>query len=135
MKTLTSFFFLGMLFLTTCLDTNVSYDETINGTWNLRNVSGGLQGINIDYNHGLVKWTFDLQNNLLTVENNITTTGPQDIYAGLDSGTYNFEIEENNQLQTLYVNGVKQGDVYIDGFILKLDDGIAADGFLKEFER
>lgn len=109
--------------------------DSVLGTWNLKKVYGGLQGINIDYSQGDVIWTFDFQNNTLTVENNITTTGPEDIHAGLDTGTYEFNIQQNGQVISLFIEGIKKGDLYIDDDKLSIDDGLAADGFVTVFVR
>ena len=101
------------------------------GRWS---VSGGLAGINIDYNQGDVKWSFNLENNTLIVENNIITTGPEDIYAGLESGTYNIEITQSGEIQTLFINNTERGVLILLNHNLKIDDRFA-DGFITEFER
>jgi len=127
---------LSLVFFTNCSNNDDSNQtESLNGTWNLKNVSGGLQGINIDYTQGEVEWNFNLENNTLIVENNIITTGPEDIYAGLDSGTYNIEIEQNGGTQTLFINDTERGVIILLNTNLKIDDGVAADGFITEFER
>ena len=124
-----------VVLFSSCNNNEITLLETINGTWHMKNVQGGLSGIDLDYNPEEVKWTFNLQNNILEVENNITTNGPHSIYAGLESGTYNFEIQQNWQEQTLYVNNNKQGVLILIGNNLKIDDDIAADGFITEFEK
>ena len=118
-----------------CSDDESNQTETLNGIWNLKNVSGGLAGINIDYNQGDVKWSFNLENNTLIVENNIITTGPEDIYAGLESGTYNIEITQSGEIQTLFINNTERGVLILLNDNLKIDDGLYADGFITEFER
>ncbi len=138
MKIRFSIFFLIISFLlyTSCDDDDNNVSEApIAGTWHLKNVTGGIAGINIEYNRNLVKWTFKESNSKLTVENNILTTGPEDIYAGLDSGVYDYEIQEIEKVRTLYINDNKRGIVLIINDSLQLDDGIAADGLLTVFER
>ncbi len=108
-------------------------DEALLGNWNLKKVYGGLQGINIDYSQGEVIWTFNFQTNEITVVNNITTNGPEDIHAGLDSGTYSFNIQQNGQLISLFIEGIKKGDLLIEDDKLSIDDGLAADGFVSVF--
>lgn len=93
-----------MLFVTigfsNCIESDdPTQEETLNGIWNLKNVHGGLQGINIDYSLGDVKWNFVTTNNTVVVENNIISTGPEDIFAGLDSGIYNYYIEQENDVK------------------------------------
>jgi hypothetical protein len=128
---------LSLVFFTNCNnDDDSNQTETLSGIWNLKNVSGGLQGINMDYNQGEVEWNFNLDTNTLTVENNIITTGPEDIYAGLDSGTYNFQVEQNGETETLFINNSERGVIILlSSTNLKIDDGLAADGFITEFER
>lgn len=123
------------LFASCNINDNSTQTETLNGNWNLKNVSGGLQGINIDYSEGEVEWNFNLENNTLTIENNIITTGPKDIYAGLDSGTYNIEIKQNGNTEILFINDTERGVIILLNSNLKIDDGIAADGFITEFQR
>jgi hypothetical protein len=129
------YIFLGLSLMFGCSDDESNQTETLNGIWNLKNVSGGLAGINIDYNHGDVKWSFNLENNTLIVENNIITTGPEDIYAGLESGTYNIEITQSGEIQTLFINNTERGVLILLNDNLKIDDGLYADGFITEFER
>ncbi|MEN8816416.1 MAG: hypothetical protein ABF274_06040 [Nonlabens sp.] len=116
-------------------DDNTNSSTTINGTWHLKNVRGGFVGINIDYNRGEVIYDFNLNNNTVDITNNILTTGPEDIYAGLDSGTYSIRIEQNGAIETLFIDNVDKGTIDLQGNTLQLDDNIAADGFLTEFER
>ncbi|WP_439128528.1 hypothetical protein [Polaribacter sp.] len=123
------------LFASCNINDNSTQTETLNGNWNLKNVSGGLQGINIDYSEGEVEWNFNLENNTLTIENNIITTGPKDIYAGLDSGTYNIEIKQNGNTEILFINDTERRVIILLNSNLKIDDGIAADGFITEFQR
>ncbi|HIG90007.1 MAG TPA: hypothetical protein EYQ45_03385 [Flavobacteriaceae bacterium] len=129
------YIFLGLSLMFGCSDDESNQTETLNGIWNLKNVSGGLAGINIDYNQGDVKWSFNLENNTLIVENNIITTGPEDIYAGLESGTYNIEITQSGEIQTLFINNTERGVLILLNDNLKIDDGLTADGFITEFER
>ncbi|WP_438963192.1 hypothetical protein [Nonlabens sp.] len=116
-------------------DDQTNSTTTINGTWHLKNVRGGFVGINIDYSRGEVIYDFNLSNNTVDITNNILTTGPQDIYAGLDSGTYPIRIEQNGNTETLFIDHIDKGTIDLQGSILYLDDNIAADGFLMEFER
>jgi hypothetical protein len=113
---------------------NCIESHPIVGTWNLINVNGGLIGIDIDYTIGEVKWTFDDGSQELTIENNILTTGPEDIYAGLDSGIYNYEIQEIGDTEKLFIDGNERGTILIMDNSLIIDDGVALDGFFSVFE-
>ena len=127
---------IGFSLFTSCSNDDDSIEvETISGIWNLKNVSGGLLGVNIDYNQGDVKWEFNLNTNKLTVENNILTTGPEDIYAGLESGTYDIKISQNGATQTLFIDNIERGNLTLLNNNLKIDEGLVSDGFITEFER
>ncbi len=138
-KVVITFIILGALLFTNCSDDDTSTtpveQESIQGSWNLKKVSGGLMGTSIDYDKGLVEWSFDTTTNRLTIINTILTTGTEDIYAGLDSGTYDYEIRLEENTITLFVNDTKQGALILSESALKIDNDIATDGLIKEFER
>jgi len=130
-------FFLGLVLFTGCSNDDDNSSQTkvpINGIWNLKNVNGGFSPINIDYNQGEVLWTFNQTNSMLIVENNILTTGPEDIYAGIDSGSYSYTIEIDGETQTLLIDGAERGFLIFSDGNLEINDS-AADGFVSEFER
>jgi hypothetical protein len=136
------FLLLSLLISALVLSTSCKKDDDdtneptfISGNWNLKNVSGGFAGIDIDYTAGQVVWNFNLETNILTVQNNIITSGPEDIYAGFETGTYTFEIVENGELQSLIVDDVNMGYITLLDDVLQLDEGVAVDGFMKTFER
>lgn len=127
---------IGFLFFTSCNsnDTPIT-NETIEGSWHLKNISGGLLGVDIDYGRGKIIWKFNTQSNTVTVENNIPTTNPENFYPDLPAGTYNYIIEEHQEIKTLFINDTKKGVIIIENNILKIDDNLAADGLLTLFER
>mgnify|MGYP007014080552 CR=1 FL=1 len=116
-----------------CTQEDDDEDKGIYGTWHLSNVSGGLAGINLDYERGEVTWEFKVGDKL-EVENNILTDGPKSIFAGLETGVYSFSVTEYGGDQTLNIDGQYSGSVEI-GTTLRLDEGVDADGFLKSFVR
>ena len=136
-KNLSLLMILSLMLFTSCNkeDDDSNQTDTLNGIWNLKNVSGGFVGVDIDYSQGEVKWDFNLGNNTLIVENNIMTTGPEDIYAGLDSGTYEIRIEENEEIESLFIDDTKKGIIILLNDNLKIDDNFTSDGFITEFER
>ena len=127
---------LGLGVVTSCNndDDNTDQQESLDGTWNLTNVRGSLLGVDLDYNRGEVIWNFIQDENTLVVENNIMTTGPEDIYSGLDSGTYVYNIQVIDDLDVLFVENREMGFVVLSNNNLKIDDR-ATDGLLAEFER
>lgn len=122
-------------FISSChSDDNETAQNELFSSWTLKNVSGGLLGLNIDYTQEEVTWTFTQDN--LQVVNNIITAGPEDIYAGHETGTYNYSIElDSNDQEVLFIEGVERGVLNIDNNTLYIDDGIAADGFMSTFEK
>ncbi len=123
------------VFMSCSNDDNSAENETLSGVWHLKNVSGGIQGTNIDYEEGEVKWAFRESDNAVVVENNIMTTGPEDIFAGLDSGVYEYEIQQLGQTKMLYVDGNVMGAILFSSGNLKIDEGSDVDGLVKEFTR
>lgn len=110
-------------------------EVTINGTWDLKNVSGGFAGIDVNYNQGDVLWTFNQDDNTLIVENNIMTTDPESTYARLESGTYTYEVEQNEGSQILLIDGNDTGEINLSADTLTIDDESGADGFIMTFVR
>lgn len=122
----------GIGFLTSCSnDDNSSQENTINGTWNLTNVRGGLASIDNDYSKGDIKWTFDQTSAILTVENKIGN----DNGFYLHSGTYSFNIEDDNENQILFVDNddFRMVILSIDKNLIITDD--FNDGFIAKFKR
>lgn len=125
--------FMLLMFSCTSDDDNQNTEATLNGSWHLVNVSGGLVGVNDDFDTGLITWIFNENNLELTVINTNTTDV---IFDGLASGTYNY--------QPLTTTG-ENTDIVVDFFSFRittlttvqliLDEGIAADGFLLTFSR
>ncbi|PLX15124.1 MAG: hypothetical protein C0599_17275 [Salinivirgaceae bacterium] len=115
-------------------DDETTERDPISGNWNLKNVSGGFGGVDIDYTPGEVIWNFNLNTNILTVQKNIEPTDPSSSYVGLESGTYPFEIEENEETKTLFVNGEDKGFITLLDDVLQLNEGYI-DGFMRTFER
>jgi len=109
----------------------------INGTWNLKNISGGLVGINDDYNQGIIKWIFDNQALTLTVENN---NSQNTIYDGFESGIYSYSILESGGNSYLIVEDTEFGGYTLTEKNLIIDQnktstGSGADGFIIDLER
>lgn len=123
-----------LLFAVSCND----HDETITqdsleGIWHLNNVSGGIQGIDLDYDQGDVVWNFTMAESSVKVESTILTNGPKSIYQGLISGTYAIGFEEQDATRTMLIDGIKFRILEIQSTTLILDDGVAADGFVRRF--
>ncbi len=133
--------FVAVLFFgLSCDDPNDSNDtipqDPLAGVWHLKNVSGGIQGIDLDYDQGDVSWNFIMDESTLEVESNILTDGPKSIYQGLLKGIYAVGFDEQDTTRTLQILGAKFRVLEIDEkSTLVIDDGVAADGFIRTFER
>lgn len=110
-------------------------ENMLGNSWSLQRVSGGLAGINITYSMGEVTWTFDESTLELHVQNNIVTTGPEDIYAGYETGVYSYEIQNDNGNDILFIDNLERGIITFNNNTLHIDDGVAADGMLTEFQQ
>ena len=138
MKTLRKILIAGLcitLFLGCNNDDDNSQLSTLEGSWNLVNFTGTIAGFNIDYNLGDVTWTFNETSSEVTVVNNIVTTGPEDIYARYDTGTYNYSIVIEGQNEVLYINNENNGILLLQNSTFQLSDGNIMDGSITTFER
>lgn len=110
--------------------------NSINGTWNLLRIYGGIAGINETHNPGDIEWTFNTQDSSLTVDNNGFTSD----YFHLPSGTYSFhEISTANE-HYLVIESNELGQFTISGNQLFIDEnkkssGEGACGFYLKLER
>ena len=108
---------------------------TIVGTYSLTNVSGGLQGADVNFSKGEIQWSFDTVASTLMVNNTIDTSDARQSYSDLPTGTYSFQFQTQNAQSVLFVDSTKRGPVTFTSIGFNLDDGIAADGFLIKFEK
>jgi hypothetical protein len=127
---------LSLGFFTSCNnDDDSNQVETLNGIWNVKNISGGFAGIDDDYDSGVITWTFN--NQVLTVENN---ESQGNIYSGFESGTYNYSTNEINGNNYILINDDEYGGftLSINNLIINQNEtssGSGADGFMLQFER
>lgn len=110
--------------------------NSINGTWNLIRIYGGISGINETHNSGDVEWTFDTQTSTLTVNDN----GSPSSYFYLPSGTYSFQQISGSNQHYLVIEANELGQFTISGDQLFIDenkksDGEGACGFYMVLER
>jgi len=140
MKTTLSFYFITIVVFLTILgcSSNSSQTSVINGTWNLVNVGGGINGINDDYENGVIKWIFNRPEafNLKVENNNFSSTE----YDGLESGIYNYVILEYNGDFFLIIEGEEFGryDLSDNNLLINQNEtstGSGADGYILKFER
>tara|TARA_B110000902_G_C13712324_1_gene361775 strand:- start:55 stop:471 length:417 start_codon:yes stop_codon:yes gene_type:complete len=133
---LTLIMILGIVFFTNCnSDDDSNQAETLNGIWNVKNISGGFAGIDDEYDAGIITWTFN--NQVITIVNN---ESQGNIYSGFESGTYNYSINEVNGNNYITINNAEYGGYALSINNLTIDQnqtssGSGADGFMLQFER
>lgn len=120
------------------IDDNNNSVESFSSLWHLIEVTGGLAGINDQFELETVVWSFDESNLLLTVENNNTDETKQDI---LDSGTYDYSIITQDGQDYLVIDNIELGHIFFSAQDkLTIDEnetsnGPVADGFIYTFQR
>lgn len=104
--------------------------DFINGAWNLRNVSGGIAGINEDFEEGNILWLFNIESGILKIVNLASDT----TYTGPKAGSYTFQIDSPTDTPILYIDNSEFGGINLveSGFIIDQNiraNGSGADGF------
>jgi len=107
---------------------------TLEGSWSLTNVFGGLAGIDDDYENDVIIWDFNLSNQELTVTNtNIETV----IFDGLPTGVYDYQVMTNADEEVILI--IEGFDFRVSGLTnttFILDEGaFTSDGFQLSFSR
>ncbi|REH43901.1 hypothetical protein C7448_1127 [Tenacibaculum gallaicum] len=107
-------FLSATLFINCNSDNEIPQAETINGTWNLKNVNGGFTGVDVNYENETVTWQFNAKTETLTVKSTLINNGPQSTYLPLQSGTYNYYLSEANGKTFVHIKdfGIHTDDEY-----------------------
>lgn len=109
--------------------------NSLNGSWKLTNASV-TDGLSLEYENGEVLWTFNESAKILKVQNNIMTTGPENIFSGLPSGTYDYSVITEDNISHLYVEGTEQGAYAATGANLVIStEANNSNGVTKIFKR
>jgi hypothetical protein len=138
MQKIMMFIFLSLLVITaSCSDTNDDINDLLDGEWHVANINGGLAGINDEYIHGTIIWSFDSQTSKLTVTNNNTANT---LYDGLESEEYPYSILTKNEVLYLLIDGQEFGGITLSQNELMLNQnelstGSGADGFILLLEK
>ena len=115
--------FIGIL--TSCSkDGDNPINNDLNGKWNLISVSCLCEPINLNIGEHI--WTFDISNNNLLVENNVTVQ----LHTLLESGNYEIKVNDNK----VTIISVEYDYYFIDGKLYLADDP-EVDGPIIEFVR
>jgi len=125
--------FLATLSLASCNDdddvTIPSIDTSIEGSWKLVNVSGGMLPQNFDFAEGEITWTFNQETGKVVIVNNNTDESKPDYF---ESGTYNYVFMTTHVLGNpsleLFINETGMGTTVLQPQVLTLSHA-ASDGF------
>lgn len=138
--------FICLFILSSCsLNTNNDLNEDPKQTkifqWHLTHVSGGIAGVDVDYELETIIWVFNVDlngNGTLKVENHNTEDTLQD---GLDSGTYKISMNVDDVKTYLFLETNEFGEIITPtehDLIINQNnmiDGSGADGFIYTFKR
>lgn len=139
MKKIFPFLLLTALLTTACNDDNANITvitpEGISGKWNLVNQNGGFQGHSLDFETGEVVWTFNSEDEIVTIENN--SDGTDGI--NFPTAIYNYsmipnEVSPESCDKTLNIETVDLGCIHIENNIMTLTP-VGADMYTLTFKR
>jgi hypothetical protein len=95
----------AIFFINCNSDDDSTQRESLNGTWNLKNVSGGFPGVDVDYKKGSVTWKFIQSSENLIVRSTLINNGPQSVNLPLQSGNYIYTLTESNDKTFIQIEG------------------------------
>lgn len=118
-------------------DMTTNSTPQINITWHLSQTTGGIEGVNDQFETGTVVWTFYESTGSLYVENQNTDTTKQDFLA---SGTYSYTIDKVGEQQFITIDGVEYGEIIITDNDFTINEnmkstGEESDGFVYTFKK
>ena len=129
----------SFFFLTNCSlsDDNNQNNTTYKTYWHLVNTTGGVAGVDDDFDLEEIVWFFDEENMILTVENNNSDTTKED---ALESGTYDYSITNDDTNYFLFIDSTEFGSYTISSSEFVIDQNITTtgtldDGFQYTFKR
>ncbi|WP_282042926.1 hypothetical protein [Winogradskyella flava] len=126
---LTTLLFLTLGVNQTCesddLNESESYENTLNGSWNLISIQGGSANVDYQFDRGLITWEFHLNTNTLEVVNNIFGNSG---HTGLDTGEYSFSIIQFDAISLLEINDESYGSYFMENDSLIIDQNGSTSG-------
>jgi hypothetical protein len=136
MKIKTTFLYLFLIvFLFSCEDKLEAEITTIDGKWNVSQIIGGFAKAK-NYKEGSFTWTFNFDNNTITIVNNADVFTALDVptFINNQGGIYTFEIITENDFEYLLV-GERKGAIKLENNKLRIDYGIAFDDIAYTFKK
>jgi hypothetical protein len=118
-------------------DSNNTPPKVIKIYWNLVNVSGGIVGVDDDFQTGTIIWTFNDETETLNVVNDNTDDTKQD---GLATGDYTYSVVNIEENSFLIVDSNELGSLTLNTSQLIINEnetseGSTADGFIYTFSK
>ncbi|MDH7445644.1 hypothetical protein [Aquimarina sp. 2201CG14-23] len=117
--------------LFSCSNDDDNSEPTLQGQWNLVNVSGGFTGLDEDIAKGVIVWDFNTTTGMVTIMNDITDSSFNTI---LESGTYTYSVSAPADADLLIVNEVDYGRLNLEQAAFTVQETFT-DGFTFRFER
>ncbi|MFH6771665.1 hypothetical protein [Gaetbulibacter aestuarii] len=129
--------------LTLFFNCSLGNDNTTNSvpktniTWHLTQTTGGIEGVNDQFELGTVVWTFYESTGVLYVDNQNTDTTKE---AFLSSGNYTYSINQVGGLKFITIDGVEYGEIIINTNDFTINEnnkstGTESDGFVYTFQK
>lgn len=117
-------------------DMPVTTVAALGGTWKLTHVSGSVAGIDQDFTPGAVTWTFNVENNTVSVVNNTPDDSLTDFFP---TGNYTYGYVQNETTPqscayTLAVSNINFGCAASTSTTLTLTQ-VESDGYVLTFIR
>ena len=113
-------------------DNGPTNEITIAGTWDLRNISGGIAGVDSNFEADLIQWSFNEETSVLTIAND--HSNDETLYDGLESGTYIYELTVSEGENQINIDGASFGTYTISENELVIAQTLA-DGYVFSFKR
>ncbi|MFV9550559.1 hypothetical protein [Algibacter sp. PT7-4] len=127
-----------ILIMTSCSlnDNDNATPQEIKYLWHLVKVTGGIAGVNEQFETNVITWSFNNETETLVVNNKNTDDSIED---SLDSGTYSFSVLEENNTTYLIIDDIELGSFEVSGNILTINQnntstGNGTDGFIYTFQ-
>jgi hypothetical protein len=104
-------------------------DYNIDGQWNLTHVGGGIDGRDLNFDPGVIIWTFNENTGMVNIVND-----SENGLSVFQSGTYPFSIEDFGDHKTITINGMYFGSLEILQNQIHINQQVA-DGILMELDK
>lgn len=126
---------LSIVLLFFSCENNADVDNSIAGKWNVTQIIGGFSQPK-NYEKGSFTWTFNFDNNTVTIVNtaDVFNTKPISTFINNMGGVFSFKIKTENNIDYLIVDD-RKGTIKLSGNNLTIDYGIAFDDVAYIFTR